>query len=510
MNESAKLTRRTLLTAMGTGAAIIALNRTGLDLFVDRVEAASPLFSFQTKKLSSFASISAVEPSKLTIPKGFTFDLLDATKLVLGRYKIGNSHSYCKFIPDGSSNVKGVIWISHGGSSNSDLQQQGGTLLEVYRDVGGGWKINLQSPFNQRLTGYDACSFSGPALKSKGLNGATKASGIIGNQFGGHTPWKTVLSGENNIEDICLDNGLDFSHYGWVAEIDPTQGKNNPVKHTALGRFRHGAIEVMLSKKNKVVVYMGSDEMGGCLFKFISEKSYSPKNSQMETNQLLTSGTLYALNVEDGKWLPLTIEAVQKKLSDIRAKLPYAIRKTKEQLKAQFQEQADVLIYAQEAALLVGATPLDRPSGIKYHAPDQALYISQTNNLNHGNLHGSICKLVEKDRNLESTQCVFDAVSIGGSTTGYSSPASIYIDSLGNTWFTTSLPDEKIGQGSYQSFKNNSLYMINVKGKINKFAAVPSHSEIIGFSFTPDERTLFITIRNHKTKKAEIAAVRGF
>jgi len=123
---------------------------------------------------------------------------------------------------------------------------------------------------------------------------------------------------------------------GWVVEIDPTNPQSTPVKHTGLGRFKLENAEVVLAPDGRVVVYMGDDERGEFLYRFVSNGTYSPGAS---TEGLLDEGTLYVARFNDdqtGEWLPLTPETTGMSV-------------------------AEILIFSRIAGSAVGATTMDRP-----------------------------------------------------------------------------------------------------------------------------------------------------
>jgi len=49
-----------------------------------------------------------------------------------------------------------------------------------------------------------------------------------------------------------------------------------PVKRTALGRLEHEGATVVLNKDGRVAVYMGDDDHGEYLYRFVSAKSVNP------------------------------------------------------------------------------------------------------------------------------------------------------------------------------------------------------------------------------------------
>ena len=127
------------------------------------------------------------------------------------------------------------------------------------------------------------------------------------------TPWGTVLSGEENFNQYFdtvrrarlratptsyarygitgtgargwseVDPRFDLTtephepfRFGWIVEVDPYDPTSTPRKHTMLGRFKHEGANVAIADSGHAVAYMGDDERGDYIYKFVSADTLRP------------------------------------------------------------------------------------------------------------------------------------------------------------------------------------------------------------------------------------------
>ncbi|WP_448852753.1 PhoX family protein [Corynebacterium sp. 335C] len=311
---------------------------------------------------------------------------------------------------------------------NIGIAAHGHTVLAVEEDDNGKLTPIKDHPLNRRITGFTEFDIKGPAaghelLKTGDDPTGTKAIGTFNNCSGGITPWGTMLSGEENVDQYF--GGIDkvedhqtkhklgrysidreMSDRGWekyhdrfdvskepnepnrfyyIVEIDPHDPKSTPVKHTALGRFKHEAGQIHVTDDGTVVCYMGDDERFEYIYKFVSDKKV--KEGDMKHNMtILDSGTLYVAKFdgnspedqidgsgelpEDGafdgtiEWIPLmTAKEDGKHESHIDG-----------------MDAAEVCIYTREAGDKVGATRMDRPEDVEASPVTGKVYAALTNN----------------------------------------------------------------------------------------------------------------------------------
>jgi secreted PhoX family phosphatase len=165
--------------------------------------------------------------------------------------------------------------------------------------------------------------------------------------------------------------------FGWVVEIDPHDPDSTPAKHTMLGRLKHEGANVAVAPGGRVAVYMGDDERGDYIYKFVSRDKMNTARTaaaRRENMRLLRHGTLFVARfagdgLEDqrydgtGRWIPLA--------SDTESFV-------------EGMSVADVLIDTRLAADKVGATRMDRPEDIEPNPVNGKVYCALTNNSRRG------------------------------------------------------------------------------------------------------------------------------
>lgn len=88
----------------------------------------------------------------------------------------------------------------------------------------------------------------------------------------------------------------EVNRFGYVVELNPWDPQSTPVKHSALGRFKHEGANIHVADDGTVVAYTGDDERFDYLYKFVSAKKIRPGRdaAAMAHNMtILDEGTLY-------------------------------------------------------------------------------------------------------------------------------------------------------------------------------------------------------------------------
>jgi secreted PhoX family phosphatase len=428
------------------------------------------------------------------------------------------------------------------------MAAQGFSVVEIARE-GERWRVIQDSRYNRRIHTGTPMRISGPAaghdrMKTSGDPYGTRAVGTFNNCAGGTTPWGTMLTAEENTQfyfsgdagkgpeaaarkryGITGKPRYDWGRYvdrfhldkepnepnrwGWIVEIDPYDPDLRPVKRTALGRCSHECATHAVSHDGRVAIYSGDDARMEYVYKFVTEGRFDP-SSREANRDLLDRGTLYAARFDaNGKmrWLPL-----------VHGQGPLTAANG-------FANQGDVVIEARRAAGLLGATPMDRPEDVQPHPVTGRVYVVMTFNEQRtaaqvnpanpraGNKFGHIVEIVPPlvggKPDHTATECDWGFFLLGGDPAKpehgarYSAPVTangwvcapdnVAFDPKGRIWISTD------GQDDAGGF-NDSLYAAATsgpsRGATRCFLTGPSGAEICGPEFTPDGRTLFVSIQH--------------
>lgn len=457
-----------------------------------------------------------------------------------------------EYTDDGLLHPDGMADWSHAKTLKSQ-SAHGVSIIEV-ENKGNRWQVVRPSRFARRITARTPVRIAGPAAGSPAM--CTKDDrrgnvvfGTLNNCAMGVTPWGTYLTCEENFNGYF--NGLEqpteaqkrygirekgagyrwhehdsrfdvatepneSNRFGWVVEIDPRNPAKAPAKRTALGRFKHEGATVTTGRDGRVVVYMADDERFEYIYKFVSRDRFDAATTA--TNNLLDAGTLYVARFGgDGRGEWLALEPGQNGLNEANG----------------FNEQADVLIRARQAADLAGATKMDRPEWIAVHPATGEVYCTLTNNSKRGsgnapgidpanprkeNVFGHIIRWREDgsdggnagDNNASSTRFSWDVFILCGDPQhadaekrgnikgdAFASPDGLWFDPAGRLWIQTDVSTGAINRGDFANLGNNQMLVADiVSGETRRFLSGPNGCEITGITGTPDARSLFVNIQH--------------
>ena len=434
------------------------------------------------------------------------------------------------------------------GRIQTEIASQGASIVDIKRNKDARWSVDVTSRLNRRITGDTPMMMSGPAagharLKTPDDPTGMRVLGTLGNCAGGMTPWGTYLTAEENIDNYFSgelsadhqesenhtrmgvpENRLDWhqhdprfdvgyapneaNRFGWIVEIDPNDPSSTPKKRTALGRFKHEGSESILAPDGRVVIYMGDDQRGDYLYKFVSRDAYNPDAPDPD---LLDYGTLYVarFDAEGVDWLPLAF-----------GQGPLTAENG-------FDSEADVLISARLAADALGATSMDRPEDVQANPKTGRAYVMLTNNSKRSaavdaplrtalnvanpraeNTFGHIIEIIEPNGDFAAIRSEweflvkcgdpadpeFGAVWNPATTENgwFAAPDNCAIDPSGKLWVST--------DGNSKSGAADGLWAMETDGPLRgtgrAFFRAPIGAEVCGPRFSPDGKTLFLAVQH--------------
>jgi len=495
--------RRTFLEFLGIGSVTLAFP-------LGYISCNRKIGESALKKTIDF-HVKGVTPNPndtLDLAEGLQFEtLIKWGDSISSEDYFGFNNDYLAFMPFDGKTDEGYLWVNHeyinprfvsGIKSKTDprtklqVEQEmynvGGSILHIKQE-NGQWK-HIRSDKNRRVSGLTPI----PINWDEPIRGTKTFQGTLGNCSGGVTPWGTILTCEENYDscygeriyrsEVCEPSSLGWEnfyenppeHYGWVVEVNPKTGEAQ--KHIALGRCAHECATVVELADGRVVVYTGDDAVDECLYKFVSSK---PKS--------LKEGTLYVANLAKGEWVSLDYNS-------------------QPALQAEFENQTDVLVHLRRAAKIVGGTPLDRPEDIEVDPINGNVLVSLTNNFPKENYFGSILKIEEKDAAHESLSFKHDTYLAGGEETGFACPDNMAFDHAGNLWITSDISGSVANKPPFESFGNNGLYLVPRSGpqagQVIPVASAPIDAELTGPYFSPDGKTLFLSVQHPGEKSKSL------
>ena len=429
------------------------------------------------------------------------------------------------------------------------------------------WKYVVGGRRNRRITADTTFVFDGPAAGSGLLTTVEDPSGrhpvgTFGNCSGGTTPWGTVVSGEENFNGYFRAAGTSPEHkryglsanpsaygweavdprfdarqpgyenepnrFGWIVEIDPEAPDEPPVKHTALGRFKHEGANVTISASGHAVAYMGDDERFDYLYKFVSKNTFRPGKSakaRAHNKTLLSEGSLYVARFRGdspvseitgtgalpsdgsfdgaGEWVALAIDG--------RSAVPgFTIDQ--------------VLVHTRLAADAVGATKMDRCEDVEPNPVSGRVYVACTNNTDRGkagkegateinprntNRDGHVIEITEAGGDHTATAFGWSILILAGDparnpltyfagfpadrVSPISCPDNLAFDSRGDLWISTDGAPGVIGYG-------DGLFLVPLtgpdRGRVQQFLSVPRDGETCGPVIHDRDGSVFVAVQH--------------
>jgi secreted PhoX family phosphatase len=446
------------------------------------------------------------------------------------------------------------------GQVRVEMAAVGHSIVEV-RKENGRWAYVQGSPYNRRIHVGTEMRISGPAaghdlLKTKADPTGTKVYGTSYNCAGGVTPWGTILSCEEGVSDIFGGDaeklpaelkplyeryGFDGSDYygrgrvearfrldeepnephrfDWVVEIDPYDPQSLPVKRTALGRTSHEGATVVVNGDGRIVVYMGDDDYFEYIYRFVSNRPFDPQNREANRD-LLDDGVLsVARFAADGTMVWERLVHGEGPLTEANG----------------YASQGDVLVKTRLAAEAVGATRMDRPEGFQANPVTGRVYAVMTKNKKREpgdenpanprakNLWGHILELVPpgEDGARDHTADVYrwEVFLLGGdpsdpavgakyhpgtSKDGWLvTPDNVSFDPKGRMWIQT--------DGANDFDMADGVYACDTTGDgralTRLFFACPRGAEATGACFTPDGKTMFLSVQHPGEDSATLETI---
>ncbi|MFC5835759.1 PhoX family protein [Nonomuraea insulae] len=496
--------------------------------------------------------------------------------------QFGYNCDFVTLLPIGRD--RGLLWVNHeytdenlmfrgytGGAAATEEQIQialaahGGSVVEIERSGRGGeWKLVTKGRrrYNRRITAQTKMRFSGPAAGHELLRTAADPKGdtpvgMLNNCSGGTTPWGTVLTAEENVDQYFVNGDKvpeaqkpyitrytittgtpstsrrfdrveerfdlekhpnEANRFGWIVEIDPFDPDSTPVKRTALGRLKHEAATTTLARDGRLVVYMGDDSRFEYIYKFVSKDRYIP-GFDRHNRELLDEGTLYVAKFT-GDSPAAEIDGSGKLPSDglFDGSGEWIRLVSGDKSYVEGMTAAEVLVYTRSAADKVGATKMDRPEDMERNPVTGGVFVALTNNTNRtaaqadeanprsANKHGHVLEITER-RDDAGEKTFAWAIPL---VCGDPKDSATYFAGYDKTKVSPiSCPDNVtfdkdgnlwISTDGNALGTNDGMFVMPVKGKdrghLRQFLTVPVGAETCGPLVSSDQLSVFVAVQH--------------
>ncbi len=305
-----------------------------------------------------------------------------------------------------------------------------------------------------------------------------------------------------------------------------------------------------------IVLYAGDDRSSGRLYKWVTDGVYTADMDRQAARALLPTGRLYVAHLPDldfrtgmtltatglapsevtpgvGRWVELSVAS-----EDIAPNAPAlgagttvgaALLSLTWNTLGGFADDDAVRGALHSASNKIGVSELDRPEDVEWNAADPSgrarLYVALTKHTtrvaldgdgvrypeaSHASLAplrndqvGRVWAFEEADPSSPASSRTFSYVEVwrgrsaanGDPLFAAANPDNLMLDRMGGVWFATDGNPGVNGSG-------DALYYLDLEpgsateGEAFRVAVVPVDAEATGPAFTPDERTLFLSVQH--------------
>lgn len=445
---------------------------------------------------------------ELLLPQGFSARVLfmqgDTVTTIDGlRLPAKGKHDLIIYTPINGSSEHGYIYVNHESHAPDSLLGDGGggTYFEV-KKYAEGWKV---------ISDFKAINFKEVGYTERNCGGAA-------------TPYGTILTAEekkpsSNLQLIQTEGFTDttdlngrkrFWNYGWMVEVDPKQQRATR-KLWQMGRYEHEDVHCMPDGRT---VYLTADETPAVFFKFVADKVNDYNTGQLYAYRQSTDGN-------SGDWikLPMVMDSLLI-ISDVAVRMGATMGVRHEWVQAVGNK-----LYITETGN--DNFNLEKQISVGGKPARHLLELCSTDGKNFSDPYGRLLVLdIETNK---MSVLVNGGISKSDTAFCFSNPDGLtavnmngkdYLviseDCNGNSKGRTNSRAEAAGE-TY-----NEVYFLDLSIKqpkledLKRFAVGPEGCETTGDEFTPDGKTLFLSIQGPSAtnpvpyNKTSVVAITGF